>query len=159
MLNLFAYTCTASVYVAAGGGHTTSVDLSKTYLDWGEAHFEMNDLSPAEHIFVRADVTRFLQRSRDTWDVIFLNPPSFSRSKAMREDLLLERDHGRLVDLCVARLAPSGALWFTTHAKQFELDPRLAKQHVVREITRRVVPTDYQRSPFRAWVIERDDSS
>lgn len=152
-LNLFAYTCSASVYAAAAGARTTSVDLSQTYLDWGADVFTRNRLSLREHRFVRSDVGRFLERAeRGTYDVVFLNPPSYSRSKAMDGDFSLERDHASLLDASLALVSPGGSLLFTTHARGFELDPRLARRAV--EVGHALVPPDFARSPFRAWLFE-----
>ncbi|MEM9067350.1 MAG: bifunctional 23S rRNA (guanine(2069)-N(7))-methyltransferase RlmK/23S rRNA (guanine(2445)-N(2))-methyltransferase RlmL [Myxococcota bacterium] len=148
-LNLFAYTCSASVYAAAEGAHTTSVDLSNTYIEWGEANFRLNELDPAAHRFLRRDVLAFLRQSRDLWDVVFLNPPSFSRSKAMDGDFVVERDHAALIEDAMERTRD--VLFFSTHARRFELDPSIAERFEVR--TLKVVPRDFQRSPFQAWAI------
>ncbi|HJK92667.1 MAG: bifunctional 23S rRNA (guanine(2069)-N(7))-methyltransferase RlmK/23S rRNA (guanine(2445)-N(2))-methyltransferase RlmL, partial [Myxococcales bacterium] len=153
-LNLFAYTCSASVHAAARGASTTSVDLSRTYLDWGEESFRRNGLDPAAHAFVRADVERFLADVGSArWDVIYLNPPSFSRSKAMEGDFVVARDHGPLIEAAMKALAPGGVLFFSTHARGFRLDDALERRFDVRDIGREVVPRDFQRSPFRAYAL------
>ncbi|MCB9620812.1 MAG: bifunctional 23S rRNA (guanine(2069)-N(7))-methyltransferase RlmK/23S rRNA (guanine(2445)-N(2))-methyltransferase RlmL [Sandaracinus sp.] len=152
-LNLFAYTCSASVHAAAAGATTTSVDLSQTYLDWGADVFVRNRLDLRNHRFLRADVERFLSRERGEYDVVFLNPPSYSRSKAMEGDFSLERDHVDLLDFCLGLVAPGGSLYFTTHARGFELDPRAAEYAT--EVSDRLVPPDFTRSPFRGWLFER----
>lgn len=152
-LNLFAYTCTASVVAAAHGATTTSVDLSRTYLDWGAENFRENNLDPDTHAFVRKDVQEFLHKTRDRWDVTFLNPPSFSRSKAMRGDFILERDHLKLVR--AAMRVTEGVLFFSTHARGFRLDSAIEREFEVRPIAKQVVPRDYLRSPFHAWRISR----
>lgn len=153
-LNLFAYTCTASVVAAAGGAEVTSVDLSKTYLSWGEDNFRRNGLDPADHRFEALDVRRFLDhvRGRERWDTILLAPPSFSRS-SRADELDLRRDHGELIDEALACLAPGGALYFSTHARGFELDP-VAERWTVKEITGQTVPRDFRNEPHRTWLIE-----
>ena len=167
LLNLFAYTCSASVHAAAAGARTTSVDLSGTYLDWGADVFVRNGFDLRDHRFIRADARRFLERMRDdrprltprtsddraTWDVVFLNPPSYSRSKAMDGDFSLERDHPELLDMALALVARGGTLMFTTHARGFELDPELARE--AKDVSSRLVPPDFARSPFRAWRFDR----
>lgn len=152
-LNLFAYTCTASVVAAAAGARTTNVDLSKTYLSWGEGNFRRNELDPSDHTFEPLDVRRFLShvRLRERWDTILLAPPSFSRS-SRADELDLRRDHGELIDGCLACLEPGGALYFSTHARDFELDP--IRDRSVKEITRQTVPRDFQGEPHRTWLIE-----
>lgn len=150
-LNLFAYTCSASVYAAAAGARCTSVDLSQTYLRWGEDNFRLNELDPSRHAFVRTDARRFLQRTRDRWDVTFLNPPSFSRSKAMDGDFVVTRDHPALIEAAMG--VTEGVLFFSTHARDFEL--RLDRRWEAEEITAAVRSPDYPRSPLRVWEIRR----
>ena len=150
LLNLFAYTCSASVVAARGGATTTSVDLSKTYLRWGEDNFERNDLDPARHRFEPLDVRRFLDhvRGRERWDTILLAPPSFSRS-SRADELDLKRDHRQLVEQCLAVLEPGGSLYFSTHARDFELHSVLE----AKEITKATVPQDFRNAPHRTWKI------
>jgi len=151
-LNLFAYTCTASVVAAGLGAHTTSVDLSKTYLRWGEDNFQRNDMDPGAQRFEPLDVRRFLShvRGRETWQSILLAPPSFSKSS--RADVLdLKRDHRELIEASLAVLAPGGNLFFSTHARDFELDRGLDAQ----EITRQTVPQDFRHEPHRTWKLTR----
>ncbi len=153
-LNLFAYTCAASVYAArAGASSTVSVDLSSRYLDWGRRNFERNGIDPRGHRFERSDCAGFLARDRATYGVVFLNPPSYSRSKATVSDFDVKRDHRELVRAAMARLDPGGVLFFSTHARGFELDPGLARELRVDEITRHTVPPDYERSPHRSYEI------
>lgn len=165
-LNLFAYTCTASVAAAKGGARsTTNIDLSKTYLEWGERNFELNGLDPTAHRFLRADVLAWLERETRLFDLIFVAPPTVSRSKAMREDFDIQRDHVSLLERCARRLSPRGEMIFTTNLRDFELDERALRHLVTREITTKVTPPDFQRRPrFRAWTVtlrdvsRRDDS-
>lgn len=152
-LNLFAYTCTASVVAAASGATTTSVDLSRTYLDWGADNFAHNEIDPSAHRFERAEAQLFLGQTRNEWDVTFLNPPSFSRSKAMRGDFVLERDHAKLIR--AAMKVTRRVLFFSTHARGFRLDAAIERELNVRSISKQVVPRDYLRSPFLAWRITR----
>lgn len=154
VLNLFAYTCTASVAAAAGSARaTTSIDLSNPYLAWGRRNFQLNQIDPGSHRFIRADVLDWLPRQRGgRYDLIFLGPPTHSRSKAMRAELDLQRDHGQLIRGASALLAPGGELLFTTNLRSFILDPTLASQFRVREITAEVTPKDFERRPrLRAW--------
>lgn len=152
-LNLFAYTCTASVVAAANGATTTSVDLSRTYLDWGADNFARNEVDASAHRFQRAEAQLFLAQTRDEWDVTFLNPPSYSRSKAMQGDFVLERDHVKLIR--AAMKVTRGVLFFSTHARGFRLDEAIERELSVQSIAKQVVPRDYLRSPFHAWRITR----
>jgi 23S rRNA (guanine2445-N2)-methyltransferase / 23S rRNA (guanine2069-N7)-methyltransferase len=113
-LNLFAYTGSATVYAAAGGAaHTTSVDLSNTYLAWARRNLEHNELwDPRRHELVRADVMEWVGRSRGTFDLVFAAPPRYSRSKGMAGDMDLSRDQRDLLGAIERRLAPGGVLYF-----------------------------------------------
>jgi 23S rRNA G2069 N7-methylase RlmK/C1962 C5-methylase RlmI len=134
VLNLFAYTCSLSVYAAAGkAAGVDSVDLSNTYLDWGRRNFALNGFGAggsrgnSPFRFIRADVFRFLgekQRQGETWDLIVLDPPTFSNSKKMDRTLDLRRDHRELIEGCLALLAPGGRLWFSVNARGFKLAAR-----------------------------------
>ncbi|GHV89388.1 rRNA (guanine-N2)-methyltransferase [Spirochaetia bacterium] len=145
VLNLFCYTASFSVYAAAGGARTIdSVDMSQTYLDWALLNFELNGFtanSAAKKIhpreltagtatlppyrFIPADILRFLpeaKRAALTWDMIILDPPTFSNSKKMDTTLDINRDYEALISQCLALLSPGGALWFSTNARHFRLD-------------------------------------
>ncbi len=132
LLNLFAYTCTASVQAALAGGITTNVDLSQTYLAWGQQNFRMNKLDEHAHQFIRADVVKWLDADHeDEYDVILLDPPSYSNSKSTEGDLDVQRDHVRLIDAAMMLLAPGGELIFTSHLKRFKLDDALRQRWTV----------------------------
>ncbi|MDE2263644.1 MAG: bifunctional 23S rRNA (guanine(2069)-N(7))-methyltransferase RlmK/23S rRNA (guanine(2445)-N(2))-methyltransferase RlmL [Gammaproteobacteria bacterium] len=157
-LNLFAYTGTATVYAAAGGvTATTSVDMSRTYLDWAQRNLARNiGSSPqsasarARHEFVQADCVEWLRedaRSRERYDLIFLDPPTFSNSKRMQGVLDIERDHPALIDACARLLAPGGLLVFSTNAQRFRLDPALAERHAIRDVSAATLPRDFERNP------------
>jgi 23S rRNA (cytosine1962-C5)-methyltransferase len=104
-LNLFAYTGSLSVYAASGGAsQSLSVDLSNTYLDWARRNFELNGLDPSRHRLQRADLLMFLPQvvdSAERFDLIVLDPPSFSNSKKMHGVLDVQRDHPRLIHQCM----------------------------------------------------------
>jgi 23S rRNA G2069 N7-methylase RlmK/C1962 C5-methylase RlmI len=131
VLNLFAYTCSLSVYAAAGkAAGVDSVDLSNTYLDWGRKNFALNGFDPGgskgddPFRFIRADVFRFLgekQRQGGIWDLIILDPPTFSNSKKMDRPLDIRRDHRELIEGCLALLSPGGRLWLSVNARGFKL--------------------------------------
>ncbi|HMI90261.1 MAG TPA: bifunctional 23S rRNA (guanine(2069)-N(7))-methyltransferase RlmK/23S rRNA (guanine(2445)-N(2))-methyltransferase RlmL [Polyangiales bacterium] len=161
VLNLFAYTCAASVSCAAAGARSvTSVDLSASYLTWGKRNFALNGLSEKSgrglklvQQFAQQDCGEFLERTRERYDLIYLNPPSYSRSHRMHEDFEIKRDHVALIEAALRALAPDGTLYFATHARGFELAEELRSRHKVEDISARVVPRDYARSPFQAFRI------
>lgn len=157
-LNLFAYTGTATVYAAAGGAAaTTSVDMSRTYLDWAQRNLarntgvsSRNGPARARHEFVHADCLEWLRedaRTHERHDLIFLDPPTFSNSKRMQGVLDIERDHAALIDACMRLLAPGGLLVFSTNAQRFRLDPALAERYAVLDTSAATLPRDFERNP------------
>ena len=147
-LNLFAYTCTASVYAAAGGAlSTTSVDMSNTYLNWAQRNFELNGLSPGQNGLVQADCRVWLQDTRERYDLIFIDPPTFSNSKRMEGVFDVERDHPEFIDGCVRLLAPEGLIVFSTNSQRFKLDESLSQRYEVRDISAKTLPKDFERNP------------
>ena len=150
-LNLFAYTGSATVYAAAGGAReTTSVDLSHTYLDWARENLAANAFAGPRHRFVQADCHAWLveaAHSQARFDLIFLDPPTFSNSKRMQGVHDVQRDHAVLVDACMRLLAAGGLLVFSTNAQKFRLDPALGSRYAVTDITRATIPEDFARNP------------
>ncbi len=122
MLNLFAYTGSFSVYAAAAGKRTTTVDLSKTYLDWAGENLALNGLTSE---IIQSDVREFLveaRRAGRTWDVIVVDPPTFSNSKRMDYTWDVQRDHAALIADVLAVWSRSGAVWFSTNKRRFKLE-------------------------------------
>jgi len=159
MLNLFCYTASASVYAAAGGATTTtSVDLSNTYLDWAARNFALNGMDSRQHGLVRADVLAWLEDARAKrwrYDLIFLDPPTFSHSKAMTGTLDVQRDHADLLQMAAGLLSPKGILLFSTNASRFKLDEGAVAEYSVEDISRATIPKDFERNPriHRCWKI------
>lgn len=157
-LNLFAYTGAFTVHAAAGGAaQTTTVDLSNTYLDWARENLELNGLwDPRRHELIHADVLRWLRLARGRqWDLIVLDPPSFSVSKEMAGSFEVQRDHPRLLGDTLALLAPGGALYFSTHFTSFRLDEAALRGARVEELTPRSIPEDFKnRRIHRCWRIQ-----
>lgn len=121
-LNLFAYTATASVYAAAGGARdTTSVDLSGTYLEWASRNLALNGFNGEKHRLVQADAASFLQRTREHYGLIYVDPPTFSNSKRA-EDFDVQRDHVQLLLACADRLTADGVILFSNNFRRFSLD-------------------------------------
>ena len=155
-LNLFCYTATASVHAAKGGARsTTSVDLSKTYLDWARRNLSLNGFSDKNRL-EQGDVMAWLQACRDEYELIFIDPPTFSNSKRMEGVFDVQRDHVELLDLAVARLAPGGVLYFSNNFRKFQLDENLAERYAVEEISAQTLDPDFARNSkiHRAWKIQ-----
>jgi 23S rRNA (guanine2445-N2)-methyltransferase / 23S rRNA (guanine2069-N7)-methyltransferase len=154
-LNLFCYTASATVYAASGGARSTlSIDLSNSYLDWAAQNFALNGLDAAQHRLERADCREWLRAAAAQkgpgaapFDLIFLDPPTFSNSKRMQGVLDVQRDHPELIDLCMQLLAPGGLLLFSTNAQRFRLDPAIEKRWQVENISAQTLPFDFERNP------------
>jgi 23S rRNA (cytosine1962-C5)-methyltransferase/23S rRNA (guanine2445-N2)-methyltransferase / 23S rRNA (guanine2069-N7)-methyltransferase len=145
VLNLFCYTGSVSVFAALGGGKVTSVDMSQTYLRWAQDNFELNKINLAEHSFVNANVVEWLGETHFTqeFDVIFLDPPTFSNSKKMSESFDVERDQLQLVTNCMQMLRPDGVLYFSNNKRKFKLAPEIQSQYKVTDISEATIPQDF----------------
>ena len=150
-LNLFCYTATATVHAAAGGARaSTSVDLSRTYLQWARRNLDLNEVPRDPHELVQADCRQWLDEAvaaRERYDLVFLDPPTFSNSKRMQGVLDVSRDHSTLIDLCTQLLNPEGLLVFSTNAQRFKLDESITERHAVTDISRATIALDFERNP------------
>ncbi|WP_397378449.1 bifunctional 23S rRNA (guanine(2069)-N(7))-methyltransferase RlmK/23S rRNA (guanine(2445)-N(2))-methyltransferase RlmL [Pseudomonas sp.] len=152
-LNLFCYTATATVHAAKGGARTTtSVDLSKTYLDWARRNLSLNGYSDKNKL-EQGDVMAWLGEDRGEYELIFIDPPTFSNSKRMEGIFDVQRDHVQLLDLAMARLTKDGVLYFSNNFRKFELDETLAARYHVEEVSASTLDPDFARNPkiHRAW--------
>ncbi|MBO9662524.1 bifunctional 23S rRNA (guanine(2069)-N(7))-methyltransferase RlmK/23S rRNA (guanine(2445)-N(2))-methyltransferase RlmL [Dokdonella sp.] len=145
-LNLFCYTASASVHAAAGGARTTtSVDLSATYLEWAARNFTLNGFGGPGHQLVQADALEWLRHDRGQYDLIFVDPPTFSNSKRA-DDFDVQRDHAQLLALCGERLAADGLIVFSNNLRRFTLDASLSSAFDVKDITDSTIPPDFARN-------------
>ena len=168
MLNLFAYTGSASVHAAAGGARsTTSVDLSRTYLDWAQRNLALNGFTGRDHQLIQADCLDWLANARayrGRFGLIFLDPPTFSSSKRMRGTFDVQRDHVALIQDALALLAPDGKLIFSCNRRRFRLDAD-ALEHAwggcldIEDISAATIPRDFARNPHihQCWRLRRLD--
>jgi 23S rRNA G2069 N7-methylase RlmK/C1962 C5-methylase RlmI len=141
MLNLFGYTGAFSVHAAAAGMQTTTVDLSNTYLEWAAENLALNRLTGE---LVRADVREFLgdaRRAGRRWDLVVVDPPTFSNSKRMDGTFEIQRDHAALLDDVLA--VCSGVVWFSTNRRRFTLELPDASLAVA-DLTRATIPPDFR---------------
>lgn len=159
-LNLFSYTGSFTVYAATGGAASSeTVDLSNTYLEWARRNFELNGIDETRHQIIRADVFQYLQtgiRGGKRFDLIVMDPPSFSNSKKMLDILDIQRDHVRLIDDAVKLLAPEGILYFSNNLRSFKLDDALTERYQVKDISAQSVPEDFRNKKIhQCWEIRR----
>jgi 23S rRNA (guanine2445-N2)-methyltransferase / 23S rRNA (guanine2069-N7)-methyltransferase len=148
-LNLFCYTGSATVYAAAGGARSsTSVDLSNTYLDWAHENLLLNGFGGANHELHRADCLQWLEEQEPRgarFDLIFVDPPTFSNSKRMDGVLDVQRDHVGMIRRSLKLLRPSGRLVFSTNYTRFKLDVQALADLSVEDISARTIPKDFER--------------
>lgn len=144
-LNLFCYTGSVSVFAALGGARTTSVDMSQTYLNWAMDNFVLNDIDMGSHKFIRSDVIEWLKEHRyqAKYDLIFLDPPTFSNSKKMEDFFEVEKDQNFLVHSCMQMLRPGGVLYFSNNKRKFKLDPELMEKYLIKDISEKTIPLDF----------------
>lgn len=147
-LNLFCYTGVASLMAAIGGAETVSVDLSDKYLNWGKDNFTLNKLNLRQHRFIEQDVLEFINHASEwpeykhNFDIIFLDPPTFSNSKSMKEDFEVERDQIKLLLKTSEFLKPDGTLYFSTNKRKFKLLPELENHFHIKNTTEKTIPID-----------------
>lgn len=157
-LNLFCYTATASVHAALGGAKTTtSVDMSQTYLDWARKNFALNGLSEARNHFEQADCSKWLANCKQEFDLILLDPPTFSNSKRMDDTLDIQRDHVDLIHQSMRVLADDGLLIFSNNKRKFELDAVVSEIFAVENVTAWSLDSDFERSRdiHQCWFVRK----
>lgn len=179
VLNLFCYTGSFSVYAAQGKAKSVdSVDLSNTYLDWAKDNFKLNNIDIDETIistsdklsidkknaakkynFHNADTLSFLENAKTQnkkWDIIILDPPTFSNSKKTDNILDINKDWPKLVNLCTNLLTENGVLYFSTNSKKLIFNSDLLENSVSVDITEKTIPEDYRNGKIhRCWKITR----
>ncbi len=151
VLNLFAYTGTASVYAAAGGAYsTTTVDLSRTYLDWAQRNMALNGYTGHDHQFLQENCLAWLreqaQHAPGSYDLIFLDPPTFSNSKRMTDHFDVQRDQALLLRDALRLLVPGGVLVFSNNFRRFKLDRAALENVEIEDLTQATIPKDFERN-------------
>lgn len=153
VLNLFCYTGSFSVYAASGGATSvTSVDLSKPYLQWAEDNFRINLLKDEQAFqFIHADVMQYIQTLKpNSFDLIVLDPPTFSNSKRMDDFMEIQKDHVDLINNCLYSLSNGGTLYFSTNFTKFILEADKIKATSIKDITRATTDFDFE-GKLKRW--------
>jgi 23S rRNA (guanine2445-N2)-methyltransferase / 23S rRNA (guanine2069-N7)-methyltransferase len=164
VLNLFAYTGSFSVYAAAAGARsTTTVDLSKTYLQWAESNFRLNDLPLDRQRFIQSDAISYLKqtsaRSEPRFDLAIVDPPTYSNSKRTDQDWDVQRNHSELLQILARVLRPAGVVYFSTNFRRFKLNEEALSMYQIQEISHQTVPEDFRnRRIHRCWRMVRHPS-
>lgn len=150
VLNLFCYTGSFSVYAAAGGAaRVDSVDLSRTYLGWAEDNLALNAPGFGAN-FIHADVKQYLDElPTGFYDLVIMDPPTFSNSKRMKDILDIQRDHAELINKTLLSMRPGGVLYFSTNFRKFQLETDKITAGSIRDITKATTPFDFQGKLFR----------
>ena len=163
VLNLFCYTSSFSVAAAAGGAaFVQSVDLSNTYLDWSKENFRLNGFEPNDYEWTKADAIKLLSEQAQSaakadplYDIIILDPPTFSNSKSAQNDLDIKRDWAELCQNCLALLNAGGSLYFSTNSQRFKFDPALLPGARWTDITEQTIDEDFkQKKSHRMWLLQ-----
>lgn len=147
VLNLFCYTGSFSVYAAAGeAASVSSVDLSKTYLNWAEKNMQMNGfVDVLKYSFIHADVKQYLKTiPPNSFDLIIMDPPTFSNSKRMKDILDIQRDHSELINDVLKASSPEAVLYFSTNYSRFEMDKHSIQSAQIKDITKTTTPFDFE---------------
>jgi 23S rRNA (guanine2445-N2)-methyltransferase / 23S rRNA (guanine2069-N7)-methyltransferase len=155
-LNLFAYTGAMSVYAADGGATSTlTIDMSNTYLSWAEDNMLLNKFNVWNNKFVKANCLEWIKTSTEKFDLIFLDPPSFSNSKSMEGNFDIQRDHKYLIEKTMNLVAEGGTLIFSTNRRGFKFDKALEESYKVFALGRKSLSRDFsrQRAPHQCWEI------
>jgi len=147
VLNLFCYTGSFSVYAAAGGAaEVVSVDLSKTYLKWATENMELNGFyDPGRYVYIHEDVKQWLRTLPAAYfDLVIMDPPTFSNSKRMEDFLDIQKDHPVLINEALQAVKPGGILYFSTNFRRFQIRTEELKDCRVKDITKTTTPFDFQ---------------
>jgi 23S rRNA G2445 N2-methylase RlmL/tRNA G37 N-methylase Trm5 len=150
VLNLFAYTGSASVHAALGGARSvTTVDMSNTYLDWAKRNFAINDLAGKQYQFVQANVLEWLADCKNQFELIFVDPPTFSNSKRMEDTWDVQRDHVKLLTMISKLVAPNGKVIFSNNKRKFKIarEELEAAGWLIKDISAASLPEDFKRNP------------
>jgi len=161
VLNLFCYTGSFSVHATSGGALSVhSVDLSKNYLEWADKNLTLNGFNDIKRYpCIAADVFTFLKKTQNTWDIIILDPPTFSNSKKTDTVLDINKDWLELVQLCLTRLSNGGTLYFSSNSRSLKFDASQLPKKVstVKDISLQTIPDDFRNTHIhQCWEIIKE---
>jgi 23S rRNA (cytosine1962-C5)-methyltransferase len=145
VLNLFSYTGSISVAAAIGGAEVTTVDMSNTYLTWARDNFQLNGIELHKHHFLKKDILKYVQKiGVEKYDIIVLDPPSFSNSKGMIDFFEIQNDHIYLINSLMPHLNDGGTLYFSNNYRKFKMDDELTEKYHIKYITFKTIPNDFR---------------
>jgi 23S rRNA (cytosine1962-C5)-methyltransferase len=152
VLNLFCYTGSFSVYAAAGdASEIVSIDLSNTYINWAKQNMMLNQLFDSrKHQYIKADVLQYMEKlPKNHFDLVILDPPTFSNSKMMKDILDIQRDHVKLVNQTLDTMTSGGVLYFSNNYRKFQFETDQIKASLITDITKKTTPFDFEGKLFR----------
>lgn len=155
-LNLFCYTASMTVHAALGGAEkTVSVDMSKVYLAWAKENFELNKIDTHSHQLLAGNCLEWIKNCEERFDIILLDPPSFSNSKRMEGILDIQKDHAELIEDSCKLLNPGGHLYFSSNSRRFKLDRQLLENFEITDISESTIDEDFKRNKkiHQCWLI------
>ena len=158
-LNLFGYTATATVHAVLGGAESsTTVDLSSTYISWAEKNMALNGIHSDRHQLIRAECLDWLKNETRNYDLIFIDPPTFSNTRKKRRIFDVQKQHKSLIEMAMERLSRNGTLIFSTNYRSFKLDESVSRQFHIIDISKKSVPWDFSRTPkiHQCWEIRHE---
>ncbi len=161
-LNLFAYTGSATVHAACGGAKsTTTVDMSKTYLDWAKENMALNGQTGRQHHYEQADCLQWLESAKGQYDLIFIDPPTFSNSKRMNQTFDIQRDHIQLLTNLKRLLRTGGTIVFSNNKRHFKMDFSALDELglTATNISHQTIPMDFERNKqiHNCWIIQHGE--
>ncbi len=160
-LNLYCYTAAATVHAAVGGAKSSvSVDLSSGYLEWARNNYLLNNIDFNQHQLVKADCNEWVKqqgKEQQEFDIIFLDPPTFSNSTSMQHDWDVQKNHESMIDDCMAILSDTGTLVFSNNYRRFKLAQKISEKYRVDERSRWSIQRDFARNPriHQCWFIRK----
>ncbi|USD61894.1 bifunctional 23S rRNA (guanine(2069)-N(7))-methyltransferase RlmK/23S rRNA (guanine(2445)-N(2))-methyltransferase RlmL [Vibrio sp. SCSIO 43140] len=160
-LNLFAYTGSATVHAALGGAKsTTTVDMSNTYLEWAKDNMKLNGQVGRQHQYIQADCLQWLAKATGSYDLIFIDPPTFSNSKRMEQSFDVQRDHVTLMRDLKRLLSANGTIVFSNNKRHFKMDMAALEEIglTAKNISDKTLPLDFSRNKHihNCWVISHE---
>ena len=161
-LNLFCYTGTATVLAALSGAKSSlSIDMSRTYLDWTRRNFGLNNIDLNSHQLLRQDCLEWLSGSHQKFDIIFLDPPTFSNSKKMSTTFDLQRDHPSLIKAACKKLSKDGTLIFSNNFRKFRMNECILESYVCADVTDKTIDRDFERNKkiHKVWLIKNTEKN
>nr|MBA2814913.1 cell division protein ZapC [Candidatus Pantoea persica] len=156
------YSCSSKWCSRCLGGArtTTTVDMSRTDLEWAKRNLRLNGLSGRQHRLMPADCLNWLRESNETFDLIFIDPPTFSNAKRMAADFDVQRYHLMLMRNMKRLLRAGGTIMFSNNKRGFKMDLEGVASLGLKaqDITQKTLSQNFARNRqiHNCWLITHD---